>query len=201
MSEIKETSIEEKSIFSPKSSGVTYRIFVFSIQTTRSSCLNFQASCPFPTSIANTFLAPFCNIQSVNPPVEDPTSVHTLSCKSTSKFATAFSNFKPPRLTYGSTCPFISICTSSENVVPALSSLCPSTKTFPDIIIAFAFSRDSTRFLFTNNTSKRSFMLSPIDSSFQIQQLSYPQLNLHPTKFLFEVNQCFPVPRTCPESH
>ena len=50
--EIKETSMEEKSTGSPISSGVTYRMLVFSIQTTRSSCLNFQSSWPLPTSMA-----------------------------------------------------------------------------------------------------------------------------------------------------
>ena len=59
LSEINETSIEEKSISSPKSSGVTYRIFVFSMQITLGSFLSFQSSCPRPTSIANTFFAPF----------------------------------------------------------------------------------------------------------------------------------------------
>ena len=137
------------------------------MQITRSSCLNFHASCPFPTSMANTFLAPFCSIQSVKPPVEAPTSVQTFPSRQTSKLATAFSSFKPPRLTYGSVCPLISICTSSENVVPALSSLCPSTNTLPDIMIAFAFSLDSAKFLFTSNTSNRSFIYSPKSSSFQ----------------------------------
>ena len=32
-------------------------MFVFSIHTTRGSCLSFQSSCPRPTSIANTAIA------------------------------------------------------------------------------------------------------------------------------------------------
>ena len=44
--DINDTSIEANSILSSISSGVTYRIFVFSIQTTLSSFLSFHASCP-----------------------------------------------------------------------------------------------------------------------------------------------------------
>lgn len=49
----------EKSILSAISSGVTYRILVFSIHTTRSSLRSFQASCPCPTSTEYTLTAPF----------------------------------------------------------------------------------------------------------------------------------------------
>ena len=115
-------------------------------------------------------------MQSVKPPVEEPTSVQTLSFTLTSKFAIAFSNFKPPLLTYGSVCPRTSILTSSGNVLPALSSLCPSTKTFPDIMIAFAFSLDSARFLFTSNTSKRSFIFFSFQLHIFINYLLYDRI-------------------------
>ena len=52
VSEINETSMLENWILSAISSGVTYRIFVFSMQTTRSSLRSFHASCPCPTSTA-----------------------------------------------------------------------------------------------------------------------------------------------------
>ena len=61
--EIKDTSTEAKSSTSAISSGVTYRIFVFSMQTTRSSFRSFQASWPRPTSTENTFTAPFWSMQ------------------------------------------------------------------------------------------------------------------------------------------
>ena len=48
------------------------RALVRSITTTRGSCRNFQASCPCPTSTANTRAAPYCSRQSVNPPVLAP---------------------------------------------------------------------------------------------------------------------------------
>ena len=47
---------------------------VRSMHTTRGSWRNFQASCPYPTSTAQTRFAPRCSKQSVNPPVDAPTS-------------------------------------------------------------------------------------------------------------------------------
>jgi len=46
LNEINDTSIDAKSNGTPISSGVTYLIFVLSMQTTLSSVLNFQANCP-----------------------------------------------------------------------------------------------------------------------------------------------------------
>ena len=99
-------------------------------------------------------------MQSVKPPVDEPTSMHTLPSSVTSKFSIAFSNLSPPRLTYLSVLPLTSICASSGNVEPALSSFCPSTYTQPDIITAFAFSLETASPLFTRRTSNLSFAIS-----------------------------------------
>ena len=149
----------EKSILSATSSGVTYRMLVFSMHTTLSSLRSFHASCPCPTSTEYTLTAPFCSIQSVNPPVEEPTSIHIFPLIVTSKFSIAFSSFSPPRLTYFNVLPLTSILAVSAKVEPALSSFCPSTYTFPDIIIALAFSLDSARPLFTSKTSNLSLLI------------------------------------------
>ena len=80
--DIKATSIDMKSTSSPNCSAVTARIFCFSILITRSSWRSFQASWLYPTSIANTLDAPFCNAQSVNPPVLAPISTITAPVRS-----------------------------------------------------------------------------------------------------------------------
>ena len=67
--------------------------------------------------------------------------------------------------------PFTSMTTSSSNVLPALSSLCSFTKTFPVMIIALAFSLDSANPLFTRSTSSLSFFLMLFHSA-SIQQSS-----------------------------
>src|SRR3990172_11226797 len=79
--EINDASTVTKSTGSGSDS--TYLAFDSSITTTPESCLSFQSSCPFPPSIAYTFPAPCCNRQSVNPPVDAPTSAHTLPATST----------------------------------------------------------------------------------------------------------------------
>ena len=133
------------------------------MQTTRSSLRSFQASCPWPTSTEYTFTAPFCSIQSVKPPVEAPTSMQIFPSRRTPKRSMAFSSFSPPRLTYFKVLPLTSMGAVSSKVVPALSSFCPFTYTIPDMIKAFAFSRDSARLRFTSSTSNRSFIcISPV---------------------------------------
>ena len=131
------------------------------MQTTRGSFRSFQSSWPWPTSTEYTLTAPFCSIQSVKPPVDAPTSMQTFPSRVRSKFFIAFSNFKPPRLTYGSGFPFKTISTSSGNMEPALSSRSLSTRTSPAIIMAFAFSRDVARPRSTSNTSNRFFIFLP----------------------------------------
>src|SRR3989339_508005 len=122
--------------------------------TTRGSFLIFQWSCPYPTSTQNTFLAPFCKRQSVNPPVEAPTSRQTLSVMLTSNSRKAFSSLSPPRLTKGMTS-LMTTSTSSAKTAPALSATTPFTKTCRAMMSACALARDSTRSFFTNSWSRR----------------------------------------------
>ena len=106
--EMKETSITARDIkFSLsrnvavlKSDDVKCRMFVFSIGSTCGCIRSFQASCPYPTSIAKTNLTPCWRRQSVNPPVDAPTSSATRFRTSTPKVDNAFSSLSPPRLTY-----------------------------------------------------------------------------------------------------
>ena len=67
--------------FSPRSFSFSlrYRILVLSRRITLGSFRKDHASCPYPTSIQQIFRAPLCNKQSVNPPVEAPTSIMILS--------------------------------------------------------------------------------------------------------------------------
>ena len=51
----------------------------------------------------------------------------------------AFSSFSPPRLTYRSVFPRISISASLATAVPGLSDRCPPTNTSPLIMAAWAF--------------------------------------------------------------
>ena len=69
------------------------------MQMTRGSFRSFQSSCPYPTSIENTRAAPFCSIQSVNPPVDAPISMHVFPASRIGKTRNAFSSFSPPRET------------------------------------------------------------------------------------------------------
>ena len=107
--------------------------------------------------MANTLEAPCCKAQSVNPPVEAPISTITAFVKSMGYNSIAFSNFKPPRLTYGKVLPFTSKCASTETLVPALSNRCVPEKISPAIIAALAFSLLSNTPRCTSSISRRSF--------------------------------------------
>ena len=71
-----------------------------------------KAGTNFDTEAEYTFTAPFCNIQSVNPPVDAPISMQTIPSKEISNSFIAFSNFSPPRLTYFNVFPRTSISAS-----------------------------------------------------------------------------------------
>ena len=83
--------------------------------------------------------------------------MHTLLVRSIPKVFIAFSSFNPPRLTYLSSSPLNTISASTLTFSPALSTLCPSTKISPAIILVFALSLDVQIPLSTNNTSNLSF--------------------------------------------
>ena len=73
-SEMNETSMTIRSTRSGSRSGGASRMFTRSSTRTRASEAIFQSSCPCPTSTQVTRAAPRCSRQSVNPPVEAPTS-------------------------------------------------------------------------------------------------------------------------------
>src|SRR2546421_608923 len=69
-------------------------------------------------------------MQSVNPPVEEPTSRHSFPARSIFQCASARSSFNPPRLTYFRSCPSRRIAQAAATCAPALST--NMLKTFPD---------------------------------------------------------------------
>src|SRR5215207_7704381 len=95
--EINDASTVANAICSGRDS--TKRALVCSITTTRGSLRNFQCRMPLPTSIAYTFSAPRCKRQSVNPPVDEPTSAHVSPVTSKANVSSAASSFSPPRET------------------------------------------------------------------------------------------------------
>src|SRR5260221_14503474 len=99
--------------------------------------------------------APCCRRQSVNPPVDEPTSRQTGPWGSMLKSASAPSSLIPPRLAYFSVRLFTSIRACSGNRVPALSTRRPSTRTSPARIIASAFCGESASARSTRRASRR----------------------------------------------
>src|SRR5260221_8831878 len=102
--------------------------------------------------------APCCRRQSVNPPVDEPTSRQTEPWGSMLKSASAPSSLIPPRLAYFSVRLFTSIRACSGNRVPALSTRRPSTRTSPARIIASAWCGESASARSTRRAS-RGFVL------------------------------------------
>ena len=98
-SEMNDASTTIASNGSPNASSPSLRKLVRSITVTRSSLRRRQSSCPYPTSTATTCAAPRCSKQSVNPPVEAPTSSARAPVTSMPKASSARSSFSPPRLT------------------------------------------------------------------------------------------------------
>src|ERR1700722_9056456 len=109
------------------------------------------------TSMAKTLRAPFCSRQSVNPPVELPTSMQTRSSGRSGKSSSAPSSFSPARLAYRSVSPAISTSESLATCAPALSALTPLTRTWPPSSNAWARCREGASPRWTINTSRRSF--------------------------------------------
>ena len=72
--EMNDTSVAAKSSGAGNHAGVISRAFVCSITVTRASARRDGASWSVPTSTAQTCAAPKRSIQSVNPPVDAPTS-------------------------------------------------------------------------------------------------------------------------------
>jgi len=75
------------------------RALVCSITTTRGFLRSDSCSSPSPTSMAYTLRAPRCSKQSVNPPVEAPTSAQIFSKGLTLNLSSAALSFSPARET------------------------------------------------------------------------------------------------------
>mmetsp|Transcript_33214 Transcript_33214/g.81623 ORF Transcript_33214/g.81623 Transcript_33214/m.81623 type:complete len:307 (+) Transcript_33214:570-1490(+) len=112
-------------------SGCRWRRLVRSITTTLGSTRTRSATWPYPTSMPYTRAAPFCSMQSVNPPVESPESSATLPSTLMPNSCNAFSSLSPPRHTYLGTSAMISSLHVDLIRVPALVTGWPSTSTFP----------------------------------------------------------------------
>jgi len=142
---MKETSVTARDGTSGMSSGFMYLALKFSLTHTRGSLRSDHASWFVPTSTAMTRLAPCCSRQSVNPPVELPTSRHVLpSAERPVNFAKAPSSFSPPLDTNRGGCS--SSTTAASSIWrDALRSTCPQTRTLPSISKACALLRLSQR--------------------------------------------------------
>src|ERR1035441_10688234 len=101
-------------------------------------------------------------MQSLNPPVEAPTSRHTLPLRSICQCSRAFSSLRPPRLTYRRSSPSRRSVAVESMDAPALSTFCSLTRTFPASMSACARSRDGVRPRSTSNLSRRVFN-GPLD--------------------------------------
>ena len=137
---MKDTSAVINPAFSGISVSSAARISRFSSDMTRLSERSFSASWEVPTSTAYTLSAPFCSIQSVNPPVDAPISRQIQPRGLMPNSSIAVSSFSPPRPTY-----FVS-ADSSETAITAVSSNCsegfvtcfPFTVTLPSFMRADA---------------------------------------------------------------
>src|SRR5450759_944956 len=132
----------------------TERMLVLSSTVTRGSVRSDHASCPYPTSSAVTARAPRCSTQSVNPPVDAPTSRTRIPAGSKPNVSSAAASLCPPRETYcwlavtSKTVPFSTCC-------PALLTGSPPTFTSPARIAACARALDGNRPASTSAASAR----------------------------------------------
>src|SRR5215831_9211665 len=108
--------------------------------------------------MAYTLAAPCESRQSVNPPVEAPTSTHTAPRMIGSRLnaSTAFSSFNPPRETNGMSSPASRKSASTANVSPAFSMRRSPAYTCPARMSARARSRDGASPRSTSSLSTRS---------------------------------------------
>src|SRR4029077_10177068 len=102
---------------------------------------------------------PCCSRQSVNPPVEAPTSRHILPTTSICQYTSARSSLSPPRLTYLRSSPSRRTTASSSPCAPALSTFWSLTNTLPARMRAWARSREATSRRSTRSLSSLSFKI------------------------------------------
>src|SRR6516162_4928011 len=157
-SEIKDRSAVTRSGGGATCSGRNWRTLTRSTTVTRSSVRNAQASCPYPTSTATTWLAPARSRTSVKPPVEAPASRHLRpATRSSLKAASAPASFCPPRDAYsGPADPdgsVIVIGSPAATCVAGLAAAWPATSTRRAVTRLAACSRDRASPLLTSSAS------------------------------------------------
>ena len=137
----------------PKDTGSAVLMFVRSTTVTRSSLLIRQCSWPCPTSSAHTLNVPRWRRQSVNPPVDAPTSIARAPLTSMLNACNAASSFLPALLTKGSG--FATRCTGSSGAtrVEAFGAVLVPTRTRPASMARFASARLSTSLRRTSSAS------------------------------------------------
>ena len=140
-----------------RSVATRWRALIFSRLVTLGSLRNRACSWARPTSTQTTSVAPACSAQSVNPPVEAPTSSTWVPRRSSAKRSRAAASFSPPRLTKRGGCS-ISIPISRGNSLPGLSNRSVPWRTRPLMIRALAWVRDSANPRTTSSSSSRSFL-------------------------------------------
>src|SRR5579859_659366 len=110
--------------------------------------------------MAITPAAPCCNMQSVKPTVEAPTSMQVRPVRSILHCASAASSFSPPRPTYFRSPPSTRISESCATPAPAFSTFCSFTRTRPASTSACARSREGAMPRSTRSLSIRTFIPS-----------------------------------------
>ena len=141
-SEMNDTSMTTRSTGAGSRSGGAVRMLVRSMICTRGSDATFQSSCPCPTSTQVTCAAPRCSRQSVNPPVDAPTSSAVSPRGSTPKTSSACASLSPPRDTNGIGPDRSRSSASASTRSPAFSTGRSPASTSPARISARAFSRE-----------------------------------------------------------
>ena len=132
----------------------TSTIFVRSSSVTRSSLRSDQSNCARPTSTDTTCAAPRLSRQSVNPPVEHPTSTHVSPAGSTPNASRAPASLRPPRPTYGMR-PLTCKSMPGLTIMPGELSRSPPDETRPAINVRRASARFSQMPWKINSSSRR----------------------------------------------
>ena len=112
-------------------------------------------------------------------------SIHTAPSSRMGHRSMAFSSFRPPRLTYRRP-PRTSTAASSATGAPGLSTRCPSTNTWPLMMVAWALCRLSCSPRCTSSTSNLTFLpmthylTHRLDHRLGVKSLLPPQLGDRP---------------------
>ena len=155
--EMKETSMTQRSIGSGMSARLRYRALSFSRTITRGSLRIFQASWPWPTSMAWTFFAPCWSRQSVNPPVDAPISRAINPFAGNLEMIERAFQFHPSAADVGRQAPGRKLRHPGSTFTEDLSTTASPTLTSPAIIARWACSRLAKNPFSTRKVSSRVF--------------------------------------------